>query len=281
MTSRAFVFTLNNYTEDEVQRIAAWVELPECLGISAGYETAPTTGTPHIQGWLCVRGKGGVRKSKFYKIVGRKFYLDRAGGSWVENVKYTNKDENLAFFKVPPESEQGRRNDLIEFRETLKRKPDISTAELAETHLNQLAKYPRLRNDLRASYLKKQTRKFRDVQVIVHWGDAGTGKTRKPYEEGAFLFDDYENGWWDGYEGESVICLDEFYGGIKFNSLLRWLDGYQLRLKIKGGFTYAQWSKVYITSNVPPDKWYPNIQDERKAALARRITKIFHFNKKL
>jgi hypothetical protein len=145
---------------------------------------------------------------------------------------------------------------------------------MPEEHLTHLAKYPRLRNELRMDYLKVETRPFRQVEVIVHWGDAGTGKTKKPYEEGAFIFDDYDNGWWDGYDGESVICLDDFYGGIKYSYLLRLLDGYQCRLKIKGGFTYAQWSKVYITSNKKPSEWYAQGMTN---ALGRRITDVETF----
>jgi hypothetical protein len=256
------------------------LETNECLGISAGLELCPKTGTPHIQGY--VRLNDAVKKGRFRKIIGpnakgeNQFWMKKADADWTANAKYTSKDECVVWHKVPPLGHQGARTDLSNFREAVKRGAD--DAELFEQHLPILAKYPRLEGRLKQSFLKRSTREFRDVQVIVHWGAAGTGKTRKPYEEGAYLFDDYENGWWDGYEGESVICLDEFYGGIKFNSLLRLLDGYQCRLKVKGGFTYAQWSKIYITSNVDPSSWYPNIVDERKQALARRITQIIHFN---
>jgi hypothetical protein len=200
--------------------------------------------------------------------------MKEACADWVKNAKYTSKDKNVVWFKVPPASEQGVRTDLVEFRDAIKRNAD--DAELFENHLQCLAKYPRLENRLRESFLKQSTREFRDVQVIVHWGDAGTGKTRKPYEEGAYLFDDYENGWWDGYAGESVICLDDFYGGIKYAFLLRLLDGYQCRLKIKGGFTYARWSKIYITSNKQPHEWY---SVGLTPALDRRISQVIYFSK--
>ena len=243
MTSRGWIFTLHNPTEENIEFGRRWLETPECIGISAGREICPKTGRPHLQGY--VRLNKSVRKGHFRKI----------------------------WYKCPPTSEQGCRSDLVEFREAIKRNAD--DAELFEKHLPILAKYPRLEHRLKESFLKSSTREFRNVQVIVHWGDAGTGKTRKPYEEGAYLFDDYENGWWDGYAGESVICLDDFYGGIKYAFLLRLLDGYQCRLKIKGGFTYAQWSKVYITSNKPPTEWYSL---GLTPALSRRITEVVHFN---
>lgn len=279
MTSRGWCFTLHNYTPENVERGRRWLETPECIGISAGFEICPQTGTPHLQGY--VRLNCSVRKGHFRKIIGPNgkgktdWVCFKANGDWVSNAKYTLKDKNVCWYKPPPAGHQGVRTDLDEFKAAIKRKAD--DVELFEKHLPVIAKYPRLEMRLKQSFLKAETREFRDVQVIVHWGKTGTGKTRKPYEEGAYLFDDFENGWWDGYEGESVICLDEFYGGIKFSSLLRWLDGYQLRLKIKGGFTYAQWSKVYITSNVHPDQWYPNVLDERKNALYRRFSSVVEF----
>ena len=281
-TSRGWVFTIHDYTEEQLRRGKVWLETHECIGISAGLEIAPKTGSKHIQGY--VRLSDAVKKTAFWKIIGPnakgkdKFWIKKANADWAANAKYTSKDENVVWHKIPPVSHQGARNDLAEFRACLKRKPDCTAAEMPEEHLNHLAKYPRLRNELRMDYLKEATRDFRQVQVIVHWGEAGTGKTRKPYEEGAYIFDDYDNGWWDGYDGESVICFDDFYGGIKFNYLLRLLDGYQMRLKIKGGFTYAQWSKVYITSNQKPENWYAR---GLTSALARRITDVVHFNPEL
>lgn len=276
MTSRRWCFTINNYSEADCERIRAWAQLDECLGISAGLEVGEQKGTPHIQGYL-IAGKP-TRKSYFYRLFRGdkkcKFFMVKPKGDWDQNAKYTQKDQNVLVVKVPPMSIQGNRSDLEDFRDTLKRKPDISSSELAETHLNCLAKYPRLRNELRQSYLKEQTREFRHVEVLVRYGAAGTGKTREPYEEGAYIFDDYANGWWDGYDGESVVLLDDFYGGIKWSFFLRLLDGYQVRLKVKGGFTYANWTKVYITSNKHPSEWY-----ERgfPPELERRITEIREF----
>lgn len=275
MTSRGWIFTIHNYSEEQILRGQIWLETPECIGISAGLEIAPKTGSKHIQGY--VRLDKSVRKSHFQKVIGpnaegKKFWIKAANANWVDNAKYTGKDARVIWYKVPPEAHQGARTDLEEFRDAIQGKADDEF--LFEHHLSTIAKYPRLENRLKESFLKKSTRDFRDVQVIVHWGDAGTGKTRLPYSKGAYLFDDYEHGWWDGYDGESVICLDDFYGGIKYAFLLRLLDGYQCRLKVKGGFTYAQWSKIYITSNDHPSDWYNR---GLTPALERRISWIEHF----
>jgi len=138
--------------------------------------------------------------------------------------------------------------------------------------------YGRYRNtikDYKFEVLKNQTKSFRQVHVEVHWGEAGTGKTRHCVENYPNAYKlDFDNGqvWWDGYEGETTIILNDFYGGLPYNKLLDLLDGYQMRLPIKGGFTYANWNKVLITSNKPPEQWYGNLfQGEISPALKRRI----------
>lgn len=49
-TRRRWRFTLNNYTEAELVRIRAYPEFIRWIGF--GFEVAPTTGTPHLQGFL-------------------------------------------------------------------------------------------------------------------------------------------------------------------------------------------------------------------------------------
>jgi len=283
-TSTGWIFTIWKGDEwDEQIRMLKRCEDPEwsanILGISVGKEIGPKCGRLHLQGY--VRLAQNQRSGWFQKLMNAKFFMKKAGGDWEANAKYTSKDENMVAFRAPPEKHQGVRTDLMELRDTLKRRPEIEVDELAELHLSQLAKYPRLVGQLKQAYLKKQTRPFRDVEVIVHWGKSGTGKTRKPYEEGAYVFTDYEDKWWDGYDQESVVLFDEFYGGIKWSLLLTWLDGYQQRLKVKGGFTYATWTKVYISSNVHPRRWYAKAAGDGARGLCpeleRRITDIVEF----
>ena len=53
--------------------------------------------------------------------------------------------------------------------------------------------------------------------------------------------------------------------------MLNLLDGYRLRLPIKGGFTYAAWTKIFITSNQISEP-YSMASIEHKAAFDRRIS---------
>lgn len=125
----------------------------------------------------------------------------------------------------------------------------------------------------------------REVHVEVYYGASGTGKTRKAWEEnketGAYILDTTNNStvWFDGYEGQKTLIIDDFYGWIKFGALLRYLDRYPVRLEIKGAFTYASWTKVIITSNKHWSEWYKELNADQEQALRRRIHKVVHFKK--
>lgn len=266
--SRSWTFTIPNYTDDTIKAVKS---VP-CLRIICGKEVCPSTGTPHLQGAI-VFSKN-TRRNAAKAMLGGVAHLEKMAGEW-HHQTYCAKEGQLV--RQEDNSTQGSRTDLQAFAGAIKRK--ATDEELFRDHLPCLAKYPRLETRLKASFLKESTREFRKLEVIVHWGDAGTGKTRKPYEEGAYVFDDYEHGWWDGYDGEPIILLDDFYGGIKWSYFLRLLDGYQCRLKVKGGFTYAQWTKIYITSNKHPSEWYKHFDGVIPPELDRRITDIIHFKK--
>ena len=267
MSNRSWCFTINNYEESHLQAVKS---VP-CLRIVAGLEVGEEKGTPHIQGAIVFKKPMRMEAVK-QALGGTKPSVRKMMGSWADQA-YCIKDGNI--LRMEDNSKQGQRTDLVSFREAIKRKAPDDV--LIEDHLAVIAKYPRLENRLKMHYLKRSTREFRKVDVIVHWGAAGTGKTRAPYEEGAFVFDDYERGWWDGYEQESVVLFDDFYGGVKWSFFLRLLDGYQVRLPVKGGHTYAAWSKIYITSNKHPDEWYKD-HDTSEPAFKRRISQIIHFD---
>ena len=141
-------------------------------------------------------------------------------------------------------------------------------------------KYGRLAQLVNESATKKRSRAFRDLEVLVYWGETGTNKTRTPCDMGAYLW--CPNGaqeWWDGYDQEDILLIDQFYGQMRPARLCELLDGYSCRLPIKGGHTYAAWTKVYITSLCHPSTWYKDVPEDVQTKIARRIKKSIQFVK--
>lgn len=55
--------------------------------------------------------------------------------------------------------------------------------------------------------------------------------------------------WFDSYEGEPVLLIDEYQGGIDAEALLRIVDGHPYQAPCKHGFIPARWTVVVIVSN--------------------------------
>ena len=53
--------------------------------------------------------------------------------------------------------------------------------------------------------------------------------------------------WWDGYEQHKLIIVDDFYGWLKYDELLKITDRYPYRVPVKGGFNLMQ-----LASTSPP-----------------------------
>lgn len=101
------------------------------------------------------------------------------------------------------------------------------------------------------------------TEVVVYWGPPGTGKTRRAqFEAGSNAYwlrkPISKNGalWFDGYEGQEVVVIDEFYGWIARDFMQRMCDRYPLMVEIKGSAVHFLSKKVIITSNQDPKDWW-------------------------
>jgi len=117
-------------------------------------------------------------------------------------------------------------------------------------------------------------------QIYVFWGRSGTGKTRKAWEEagleGTYPKDPCTK-FWDGYLSQCNVIIDEFRGQIGISHILRWLDRYPTIVEIKGGAVCLAARKIWITSNICPTSWYPDLDSETVQALLRRLTIVQEF----
>lgn len=112
----------------------------------------------------------------------------------------------------------------------------------------------------------------------VYWGTTGTGKSRRAWNEASFTVysKDPRTKWWCGYTSQKHVVMDEFLGDIGIAHMLRWLDRYPVSVETKGGAVPLAAETIWITSNLNPDDWYPDIDADTKAALRRRLN-ITHF----
>lgn len=238
-------------------------------------------GTPHYQGYLQLKEK--MRESAIKRIWPRA-HLAVARGSPESNRTYCTKLRTHV--EGPWEHGtllpgQGSRSDLHEMAAAVAAGKKMR--EVAQDTPELVVRYSRGIQVLESVASRVAAEgETRDPYVYVLWGAPGTGKTLLPHslysEADIFTYHLIPGGhqWFDGYDGQPVLIIDDFTGWVPFRTLLMWLDRYPLRLEVKGGFTYARWHRVFITSNRSPEEWYHSA-DADYAALERRIGYVWHF----
>lgn len=113
----------------------------------------------------------------------------------------------------------------------------------------------------------------------VFWGPTGLGKSMRAWDEAGLdaYPKDPRTKWWDGYNGQSNVVIDEFRGAIDVSHMLRWLDRYPVLVEVKGSSVPLMAKNIWITSNLDPRCWYPDLDEDTKNALIRRLN-ITHFS---
>lgn len=269
---RGICFTINNYTEEDETRVGQIINMTD-YGI-CGKEIAPKTGTPHLQGYCYFKNK--ISFSTLKDLL-PKAHFEAARGTATDNKIYCSKEKIFVEHGEIPT--QGKRTDIEGFRDAILEGTDEET--LLMTFPHEMAKYDRFYQRCRNIVLKKEAQKMIQPEVIVITGETGIGKTRTVYETHDVMdiykveVGDGSSGsiFWDNYNGESVILIDDFHNNFKLDYMLRLLDRYPMKLNIKGGHTWKCAKKIYITSNLHPTEWYPYCPNVHRKALWRRITK--------
>ena len=136
-----------------------------------------------------------------------------------------------------------------------------------------------LRHNRAVREYRNQTVRDRDwkTKLIVLVGPTGCGKSR-------FCREQFPNAYWkppgekwfDGYEGQDAVVLDDFYGWIPFHLLLRLADRYPMLVETKGGSSKFVARTLVITSNKPMEEWYREEVRVRYdfRALERRVDEL-------
>jgi len=266
MSARNWCYTLNNYTEEEMMSVLHTPCRYHIFGLEVG-----ESGTPHIQGYIEF-GKV-MRRSACKKLFARAHWEVRMG-SREEARDYCKKEGEWEEIGIWDEGGQGARADLQGLMRALRGGTPL--IQLMEDSPQVVSNNLRFVDRYIALAERADTKDFRTVEVHALIGDAGTGKTRIVHDlcPDVFTVNAGETFPFDGYNGEKEILIDDFYGGIRYSDILRILDGHQYRVNVKGGYRYAQWTQVFITSNKEPQEWYSvGLTD----ALKRRISDVTMF----
>lgn len=270
-TFRRWIFTWNNYTDADETSLQA--EEKFCY-LTYGREVAPTTGTRHLQGYLVLRRA--VRFSQLHREFPR-LHWEPAICSEAKCKRYAQKCGD--FFERDTRV-QGRRTDLDGAVETLKEK---GLSACRREHPTTYLKYPRGFDALAKEFTDEAPPTIRNVQVAWLYGPTGSGKTHYVYNAipDVFSCPDIVNlRWFDGYRGQKHVLFDDFRAEPRtFNTVLRLLDKYPIRVEVKGDYVWWRPEFIFITC---PRHWRDEfcrgqLSHEDVQQVGRRITVTYEF----
>lgn len=254
-----FRFTLNNPTELEEKNIRLTCISRKISWLVYGHETAPTTGTKHLQG-ACVIGRQVAERTihKTWPGFARAALLPM-NATCEKNKEYCTKEDKTGYFEHGQMQEQGKRNDLISVVRTLRTHNSLSDLILDDESAAVYIKYPK-GIEKYSKLLRTNDVRERPTVIWLH-GTTGTGKSFTAYHSSRCLFgpeqywpslgDGFK--WFDGYRGQRAVELAELRGdNIEYAFLLRLLDIYPLEVPIKGDYAPWQPELIWITSPFDP-----------------------------
>lgn len=274
---RNFGFTLNNPCEEVVEKLEnLFGQSDKFTCAQWQFEVAPATGTLHVQGFfVCVvNWRPSKVKRVFFDAVGQRPCFFNLNGSIADSDKYTSKeDTRLTEVQrvelcpwlmedqvqgregVIPNQEQGRRKDLEVVQEALD--AGTSMAEIASNHFASFVRYNKGFEKYRM--LRQPGRSWQtEVEVII--GPPGVGKTYYVQHKypNAFWLSQPNGGtlWFDGYDGQEVVVIDEFYGWMQRALFQRCVDSSPLQVPVKGGMVSWLAKRVLVLSNQRPSNWW-------------------------
>jgi len=146
----------------------------------------------------------------------------------------------------------GKRKDLEDVKAALD--SGATFAEIADSHFSAFIRYEK---GFRSYKLLKSVRRDWPMDLIVVVGPSGTGKSRYARTTYPGAFWKVKGPWWDGYDGEETVVIDEMYGHcFPFTELLQLLDRYPYKVPVKGGTMEFVSKRIVMTSNQHPRDWY-------------------------
>lgn len=232
-------------------------------------EEVGDVGTAHIQGYVQ------LKKQTLLTTLKKRWpraHLEIAKGSPKQNYDYCTKEgkshEHGEMLKG-----QGARSDLNEVKRIIDQGGNIG--DVRESSYSSFIRYQRA---IIADVEYRRPDRAVTTEMVIYWGVTGSGKSHRAITEFPEAYWKTRGEWWDGYDGHETVIIDEFYGWISIDFMLRVADKYPLQVPIKGGFRKFVAKRVIITSNRHWNFWWPNVTNQAVwDAFERRITRCEEF----
>lgn len=275
--NRGWCFRLAHYTDDDILEMYN-LTIPNHQAkvpftyLIVGKEVCPTTGTPHLQGYIHF-----VNKKSFDQVVAMydaRMHWEAAKGSCQQNKTYCSKEGDFfEYGKVMMDAKMRSQQATEEYENTRLCAMEGRLDDITAKHF--VAHNQAIKNIMKDNMAKPAD--LNDTCGIWIQGPSGCGKSRYAREHYAPFHTKAINRWFDGYRlGENVIMddMDPRHHGME-QLIKTWTDRYHFKAEIKGSAMNIRPNQFVITSQYTIAQCFTDANTVE--ALQRRFTVIDMF----
>lgn len=261
----------NNYLDNHLELLQEFFDKIKGNYFIIGYEIAPNTGTPHIQGYIQLSNR-----LSFKEILSRRthksIHINRCDGTVEENVTYCKKSDDwldMGELRLPingTEKSQELWNECV------------NLAKQGKVHLIEHVSpkyyviYYNTWNKLSSDF--KECKGNPKVCIWLH-GKSGVGKSRFCFENFHDAYWKQLNKWWDGYKDNPVVVIDDIdKETLSIRELKLIADRYPLSREIKGSLVHLCNDLLICTSNYSIGATFVESPLEHIEAIQRRFVEV-------
>lgn len=248
MQARRYVFTLNNYVEEDVFSLQ---NNPHVRYIRFAKEIG--NGTPHLQGYFTLPSP--QRTAWLKKKISNRAHFEAMKGTLAENDAYIEK-EGGEIYEAGDKPLEGSDKSVA-----MKQRYADAWSKAKEGNIEEVDADLRLRFYPTLKKIRADYQGAAGNQEFENWwfvGPTGTGKSYTARENWPDAYIKNLNKWWDGYEGQETVIIEEWHPDAKVlgHYLKIWSDRYAFRGEVKGASAMMNPRRIVVTSNYEMDECF-------------------------
>jgi len=271
--TRGFVFTTNNPTEEVYQTIANQAD--DSVYLIIGSEVGDEN-TPHLQG--CIYYADGKTFKAAAKLI-PKSRIKPMRGTCKEASDYCKKEGDFVEFGTCPMTQRDKGEaEKVRWTEMKLAIKEGRFTDLPDQYQVQWAEKLKFKRAALNSFDRPDPKRLETLENYWYHGPTRTGKTFKAMEwaeqKGLTWWRKSRNKWWDGYQGQDVVIIDEVGDecSVMPQYFKEWADRYVITAETKGGTMEIRPKHIIVTSNYPMEQIFTNPND--LPALRKRYTEV-------
>lgn len=279
LTSRGWIFVLNNYTDENIEKLQWIAKEDKSLRYFVWGEEVGDSGTPHLQGFAY------WKSAKTWSAVNKWFGIGLHTEPMYSNAKACSdycKEDDTGIFEIGvcpmTQEEKGKAGDEV-YKDMIELAKGGDLTAIETTYPGMFIRYKRTLYELKNEFRKTPDNLERPCGMWVQ-GKAGTGKST--FAQGLSGSEPFylksNNKWWCNYNDEKFVVIEDMdtdnCPGTLRNIKL-WLDKWPFQAEFKGGMKLIRPEWVIITSNYSMEEVFGKDQRVLDPLMRRMAGRVF------